>query len=61
MNKWSKISLACVPFTLLTVLNETTLQIGGSGGILTIIRIIAHTHQAKGGLSMNFRSYCLHT
>ncbi|PEP73417.1 hypothetical protein CN581_29855 [Bacillus toyonensis] len=33
MNIWAKLSLICVPYALLTVLNEETLEIGGSANI----------------------------
>ncbi|WP_223265784.1 hypothetical protein [Bacillus wiedmannii] len=33
MNKWAILSLICVPYALLTIINEHTLQIGGSANI----------------------------
>ncbi len=41
LNKWVILSLSCVPFALLTVWNEVTLEIGGSANIFWKIGIFA--------------------
>ncbi|AFQ08640.1 hypothetical protein BCK_03660 [Bacillus cereus FRI-35] len=41
MNKWAILSLACVPYALLTIVNEDTLEIGGSANIFWKIGLFA--------------------
>lgn len=41
MNKWAILSLSCVPYSLLTILNENTLEIGGSANIFWKIGLFA--------------------
>ncbi|HDR3909006.1 hypothetical protein CN544_16100 [Bacillus toyonensis] len=41
MNKWAILSLLSVPYALLTIINEDTLEIGGSANIFWKIGLFA--------------------
>lgn len=41
MNKWAILSLSCVPYALLTIINEHTLEIGGSANIFWKVGLFA--------------------
>ncbi|MGH0425674.1 hypothetical protein [Bacillus pretiosus] len=41
MNRWAILSLICVPYALLTIVNENTLEISGSANVFWKVGLFA--------------------